>query len=192
MSYALHPDVVGIWCAYIHVLHYHAFLINTKANLPSWQKYTFEEYFLFWRAHRWKNRESIGVLFKKEESWSSTTDLVSESVPHLCCLRRLNDPRCRAWDGLITWLWVFFIRFACLSGLQNVASTLYTWPLQYNQINIDFFNFFSILPITVHPAVASIDQYAVNTRTFSVSHKHIWVYVLLSPPCFFLNHCVVG
>lgn len=32
MSYALHPDVVGIWCVYIHVLHYHAFLINTKAN----------------------------------------------------------------------------------------------------------------------------------------------------------------
>lgn len=52
-----------------------------------------------------------------------------------------------------------------------------------------FFNFAHYL---AHPAVASMDQYALNTRTFSVSHKHTWIYVLVSPPCFFLNHCVVG
>ena len=84
----------------------------------------------------WQNR----VLFFK----FSTTDLVSESVPYLCCLRRLNDPRCRAWYGLTTWLRVFFIRFACLSGLQNVASTLYDHckikvllPTQPSLFNLD-------------------------------------------------------
>lgn len=94
---------------------------------------------------------------------------------------------------------VWSLGYGCFSYVLLVSQACRTLQVpcihdhcKYNQINIDFFNFFSILPITVHPAVASIDQYAVNTRTFSVSHKHIWVYVLLSPPCFFLNHCVVG
>lgn len=94
---------------------------------------------------------------------------------------------------------VWSLGYGCFSYILHVFQACRTFHVPYMttantlSINIKTFQFFfNFAHYLAHPAVASMDQYALNTRTFSVSHKHTWIYVLLSPPCVFLNHCVVG
>ena len=109
---------------------------------------------------------------KKRDLRATTTDLVSERVPCLCYLHSVIAACCRIREGLISWLRVLCMRFACLSGLQNVAWTL------YDNLKLQSRTFIRTSPIICH-----LKSCALAIHLSRHTDAHIFLRVVRQPTC---------